>query len=300
MKTLFFLVNSVCDIACTYCFYTTGYEKRSKNRIHPETADYVSERITSVGFNTVILTGGDPLHSRFKHETYVLICALKTKECKVIVNTSAALLTDDDFDTIVKLGVDRVDVSIDSHDAGIHDSQRGRHADAVRTITGLINRGYHSIATTTVVTPANASTLPETVAWLRSLGVKNIRIQRAFLPGKTSSEDDVMCEDMRKCVSQLSDAHVRAYIELTERVFRNETPLSGPTCQMGKEYFVCDATGVLTPCFHRFDLVLGNLFSDPIDAIRRSLERNELTAYTMPPCFGKHCVSLFDNPKFWR
>lgn len=300
MKALFLLANSTCDIQCKYCFYTTGYEKRSKDRIRPEVARHVAYRIASTGFDTVILTGGDPLHSLFKHETYVLIGELKSKGCKVIVNTSAAFLTDEDIDIIIALGVDRVDISIDSHDVSVHDAQRGRHADAVRIVTGLIKREYRPIVTTTVATLRNAPTLKETILWLRSLGVGDTRIQHVFSPIETEDENDVIIDSMRACLSLLSAAHARDYLDLIACTLRNETSQSGPTCRMGKEYFVCNASGVVTPCFHRPDLVLGNLFSDPVDVLVRSLKRHELIEYTLPSCFGRHCTSLFDNPKFWR
>lgn len=300
MKCLFLITNSACDVTCAYCFYTTGYEKRFPKRIRPEQAGQVAGRITDVGFRTVILTGGDPLHSKLKHETYVLIRELKARERKVIVNTSAAFLDDADLDTIVALGIDRIDVSIDSHQADIHNAQRGRHADAVRTITGLIERGYHSIGTTTVVTEANASTLAETVRWLRDLGVEDVRIQRAFLPDEAGDSRELVTLGMRQAGSHLPSPHVRNYIELTEQAFSNERPLPMASCRMGKEYFVCDAAGTLTPCFHRSDIMLGNLFSDPVDRLQEMLETNALTPYILPPCFGNHCTSLFDNPRFWR
>lgn len=300
MKHLFLLVNSVCDIACKYCFYTTGYEKRSRNRIRPEQAAHIAGRIVEVDFHTVILTGGDPLHSKFKHETYVLIRELKLRERRVVINTSAASLNNTDLDTIVALGVDRVDVSIDSHLAHIHDAQRGKHTDAVRAIAGLIERGYRTIATTTVVTEANASTLAETVRWLHDLGVEDVRIQRAFLPEQQRYGHDLITLGMRQASSFLSSAHAPEYIELTEWVFNNKALTCGASCRMGKEYFVCDATGVLIPCFHRSDLVLGYLFSDPIEQLKHSLEANALTQHTLPSCFGKHCISLFDNPRFWK
>lgn len=300
MKCLFLLMNSVCDIACAYCFYTTGHEKRFHKRIHPEQAKDVSGRISAVGFQTVILTGGDPLHSKLKSETYVLIKELKMCGLRVVINTSAAYLDDADLDTIIALGVDRIDVSIDSHLSGVHDAQRGRHADAVRTITGLIERGYRSIATTTVVTEANAPALVETVRWLQDLGVEDVRIQRAFLPDEARNSRELVTLGMRQAGSQLSSPHVPDYIELTERAFSNEQPLPIASCRMGKDYFVCDATGTLTPCFHRSDIVLGNLFSDPMDRLRETLKMNELTQFTLPPCFGNHCTSLFDNPRFWR
>lgn len=299
MKVLFLLVNSACNINCAYCFYTTGHEKRSRHRVYPKNVSFVAERIISVGFDTVILSGGDPLHSRFKHETYVFIRELKIQGLRVIVNTSAACLNEDDLDTIVSLGVDRVDVSIDSHDASIHDAQRGRHVDAVSAITGLIRKGYRHVVTTTVVTSLNASTLLETISWLRDLGVEDVRIQRVFLPDNHNDTGGVM-QAMYFVEPYLCASHALEYIELTERAFDGRPAPRRAQCRMGKEYFVCNAQGMLTPCFHRDDIVLGNLFNDPVDALVEAFENHDLTAYDMPPCFGGHCASLFDIPTFWR
>lgn len=300
MKTLFLVVNSACDIACSYCFYTTGYEKRIRSRIRPEGARGVADRIALAGFVTVILTGGDPLHSRLKSETYTLVRELKAKGLKVILNTSGAWVTDEDFEIILDLDIDRIDISIDSHDPLVHDAQRGRHADSVKMILGLIERGYMNVVTTTVVTHANAPMLKETISWLQSLGVKDVRIQRAFVPKDARMADDTAISSMKECVSELFSPHVRDYIELTACAFSNKMPCSDPVCQMGKRYFVCTANGVLTPCFHRSDLVLGNLFSDPIESIQETLRRCSSTQDVLPSCFGAHCVSLFDNSKFWR
>ncbi|TXI35269.1 MAG: radical SAM protein, partial [Candidatus Moraniibacteriota bacterium] len=154
MKNLFLMVNSVCDIACTHCFYTTGYEKRSRDRILPRQAGHVAKRIAEARFGTVILTGGDPLHSVHKKETYELVSALKANALRIIINTSAARLSERDFDRLVELAVDRIDVSIDSHDPAVHDAQRGRHTDAVAAIRGLIQRGM-PLSTTTVATARN-------------------------------------------------------------------------------------------------------------------------------------------------
>ena len=300
MKVLFLLVNSTCDINCTNCFYTTGHEKRSRFRVQPEIAGRTAERIASVGFNTVILSGGDPLHSRFKYETYVLISELKACGLKVIINTSAVRLTEDDLDTIIGLGVDRVDISIDSHDADINNALRGRHHDTVSAITGLIERGYRNVVTTTVVTKLNAPTLMETISWLKGLGVEDVRIQRVFLPNDSTDEGGAIMQAMRDVEPSLRASHASRYIELTERAFNGQSASCGARCRMGKEYFVCNAQGTLTPCFHREDVVLGNLFEDPLDAVLQALASNELIGHDVPPCFGGHCASLFDIPNFWR
>jgi MoaA/NifB/PqqE/SkfB family radical SAM enzyme len=301
MKCLFLLVNSSCNIACTYCFYTTGYERRLSNRIGPDMVSHVAKCVSGAGFGSVILTGGDPLHVRFKHETYALIRELKRYGLKVVVNTSAAYLDDSDFDKIEDLEVDRVDISIDSHDPVIHNAQRGCHGDAVCAILGLLRRKGQAVATTTVVTAANAPALSKTVLWLYDLGVTDVRIQRAFLPSENEgASSEYVISSMKEAGLLMSSSHVRRYLCLTESAFSSRGPTADASCRMGKEYFVCDPSGRLTPCFHRADIALGNLFLDPTEDIQIALKKNVLTQQILPPCFGRHCVSLFDNPKFWR
>jgi len=300
MKTLFLLVNSTCDITCGYCFYTTGHEIRSRFRVTTEQADLVADRIASTGFDVVILTGGDPLHSRFKRETYTLIAELKVRGLRVIVNTSAVRLTDEDLDIIITLDVDRVDVSIDSHIAEVHDAQRGRHADTVWSLQGFIARSYTKLACTIVVTELNVPTLFDTITWLRSCGVKDVRIQRAFLPEGSSQDGDAIMCAMQSATALLHSPHVAKYVGLTNLAFQGKGAPYGSTCRMGKEYFVCDARGKITPCFHRDDIVLGNLLDDTVSDLQRSFGNHELVVHDVPPCFGGHCASLFDIPTFWR
>lgn len=299
MTSLFLMVNSACDIACTYCFYTTGYEKRSRDRILPRQADYVAKRIVEAHFSTVILTGGDPLHSVHKRETYELVSALKANALRVVINTSAAYLAECDLDRLVELAVDRVDVSIDSHDPAVHDAQRGRHADATRAIRGLLRRGV-PLSTTTVVTAQNAPMLNRTIEWLQDLGVFDVRVQKAFLPGGDLVGHRMVDASLRAAAPLLQKPHVARYLEQTIRLFRGQGPLPEARCPMGKEYFVCDAQGNLAPCFHRGDIYLGNLFEDDTARILGAMESNVLRMDTLPLCVGSHCASLFDNPSLWR
>ena len=299
MTSLFLMVNSACNIACKYCFYTTGYEKRSRDRILPRQAGHVAKRIAEARFGTVILTGGDPLHSVHKKETYLLVSALKAEVLRVVINTSAAYLTERDLDRLIELAVDRVDISIDSHDSAVHDAQRGRHSDAVQAICGLLQRGM-SLSTTTVVTARNAPTLTQTIEWLQGLGISDIRVQKAFLPGGDLVGHRIVDASLRAAVPLLQKPHVARYLEQTIRLFRGQGPLSEARCPMGKEYFVCDAQGNLAPCFHRGDIHLGNLFEDDTACILGAMESNVLSTDTLPLCVGSPCASLFDNPSLWR
>jgi len=310
MRFLFLIVNNLCNINCSYCFYTTGYQKRSSLRIHQNKLSEFAAKIAQLKFDEVILTGGEPLHRKWKKETYVLIQELKKRRIKVILNTSATFLQNKDFNKIIKLKVDRVDISIDSHIPEIHNSQRGRYKDVVRTIKGLISRGYRNITTTTVVTEQNAPTLQDTIRWLYKIGIDDIRIQRPFLPRRKDKllddKKDIISNAMKLAASQLNAPHLNEYLNLTEAAFKKNSRTLNKLktialCRMGKQYFICDAIGNLIPCFHRPDIKLGNLFRDSISTIKAMLKNNELTnEKKLPECFGTYCVSLFDSPNFWR
>lgn len=299
-KVLFLLVNNLCHNLCTYCFYTTGFQVRSAARITFTMIDNVAERIVAAGFKMVILTGGDPLYSKYKRETFALVESLKGKGLKVLLNTSAARFDFEDVMTINSLEVDRVDISIDSCVQQIHDAQRGNFDQAVQFIEGLKKVGYVEIATTSVVTELSAPKLLETLLWLRDLGVKDTRMQRVFIQDEDTSLCSIIPSCMKNASRHLHTPHIPQYLALTECAWGEGGVFPGATCRMGKEYFVCDSAGGLSPCFHRTDIDLGNLFFDDVSSVLKKMTTHELVSQCVPSCFGRHCVSLFDNPLYWE
>lgn len=299
MKVLFLVVNTTCDIACRHCFYTQGYQTRSTSRIMPHDAETFAQKIVQNGFTTVILSGGDPLCSQFKHETYVLIKKLKEKNLRVLVNTSAVKLHEDDINAIVGLNIDRIDISINSLVRSIHNSERGFYDDAVWAIKSLIKHGFTNITTTTVITEENAFCAADTIKWLISLGIKDVRYQPVFLAEDKQKYTHIK-EAMKDCASIHAKSHTEKYISQCQIAYGSGKQLSSSVCQMGKMYFVCDALGNLSPCFHREDVTFGNILTDSKQTIDKNISNSIFSNCNQQTCFGKHCVSLFDNPICWR
>ncbi len=299
MKVLFLSVNSRCDMACKYCFYTIGHEKRLGGRIEPKQAKAFAEAIKANGFTSVILTGGDPFYSKYKNETFELIKELKEIGLRVLVNTSGAGLNARDLNRIVALNIDRVDISINSLDAETHNQERGHFEDAIGTITGLVARGYaRKLSTTTVVTPENAKLAAKTIEFLQHLGVEDTRYQPVFL--KTDQDYAPLEQALDECAAVCHKPHTDNYLEQCKRAYNGEKSLANSVCQMGRSYFVSDCYGNLTPCFHRGDIILGNMFLNSPEEIDDHIASSVPCASTHPRCFGKHCVSLYDNPLYWK
>lgn len=299
MKTLFLVVNTICDMACKHCFYTVGYEKRSMSRIMPSAAQRLARKIREYGFEIVVLTGGDPLVSRFKDETYALIRELKKQSLKVIINTSGAKTTATDVESILELGVNRVDLSINSHIREIHNAERGFYDDAIWFLRQLLTKKPKIVSTTTVVTEDNAAHAADTLQWLKNMGVENINYQPVFAPSETQPSD-VIVQALKDCARIQNAKHTSSYLAQYAAAASGQKPLPSSFCRMGEKYLVCDSDGSLYPCFHLMDVALGNIMTSSKQEVEAVIAQDFLHRSQPPACFGLHCVSLFDNVDFWR
>ena len=307
-RTLFLIVTSACDISCAYCFYTTGHERRDGRRFDAATLPAFIARLKALNFQSVILTGGDPLGRKYKAIALVVVRELVSAGFKVIINSSGAYLTYDDCVELVAANPYRIDFSIDSHDAAKHDQLRGRFEDTVASIRTLRSLGYDRIVSTTVVTGINEGDLEETSQFLKEVGVVERRFQPGFLPPGTAEHvPELVHRFQGKCKEAIlknipASSWKNEYLKLWEYYFggpsgRDRRP--GPRCVMGKECFIADAEGNMFPCFHRTDIKIGNLFTSPLETLRISIDGNEVGRERLPCCCGAHCVSLFDTPLAW-
>jgi len=313
-RGLFLLVNTKCDITCSYCFYTTDHEARDDDIFGVGAAELV-ERLRAMHFGSVILSGGDPLNRTSKAATIALVRELVDNSLRVIVNTSAAFLTDEDCQRLAAARPTRVDISIDSVNARVHNLLRGRHTDTIAAIRKLVALGV-PVQTTTVVTSANAHDVAATVTALEQEGVRRAAIQPAYLPDtlpdsylgrraqalRLTVTDELRTWLRERAATAAEPDIVEAYHALWDKHWGTgelRTSLQ-PFCVMGKKLYVSAADGSLTGCFHRPDVELGNFFTSDVDVLDAALRTNELTQHALPPCAGPHCVSLFEGPASWQ
>lgn len=313
-RTLFLIVNTACDIACKYCFYSTGHESRDKRVVELTVLPEVSQRLKHLKFDTVILTGGDPLNRNYRDKTLEIIKILKQHELRVIVNTSGAYLDESFCDRLIAADPSRIDFSVDSYDPSLHNLQRGRFDDTISAIKYLLVKKYTRIVITVVVTAQNQGSILSIFDYFARLGVSDCRFQPAFLPDSFSKfkevrqpEIDAKLHDDLALVTQFSpDSKVR---HLYHQYWFSHYPVSNdvrvvtmapkPLCHMGKSTFVAEADWSLIPCFHRADIVLGNILEDPLVDLETAINCNQFHSTSLPECVGRHCVSLFSGSQNW-
>lgn len=299
MRSLFLIVNTMCDLNCRNCFYTTGYEKRTSAKITREKIPNFTRAIIANNFSCVLLTGGDPLASMYKEEAFALIDALKQLGVKVIVNTSAVKLDMSDIEKIIELKVDRLDISINSFKRDIHNYERGLFDDTIWSIKTLLANGFTHVSTTTVVSEYNAEYVAQTLEWLLGIGVESVHYQPLFRYGITQNYE-VIKRALDACAKVSAKDYTVNYLAQCEVAYAGGRQIEGSFCHMGERNFVCDASGYLTPCFHRPDVVFGNILTEQPIEIDRQIEVWKTVGTGEMPCFGRHCASLFDGASAWK
>ena len=116
----------------------------------------------------------------------------------------------------------------------------------------------------------------------------------------SDQDHGIIMRAMEECSHVKGVKYTRKYLKQYITAIHGEEPLEQSVCQMGKKYFVCDSDGTLSPCFHRMDVVLGNILTDSEREIEKKIAQSQFAYDQIHSCFGLHCVSLFDNPDFWR
>ena len=238
-RRLLWEVTTRCNLSCGFCFRTPG----QPGDITPEECERVIPFLNRIGIEDVIISGGEPFLLPWIMEIAHL---LKSQGFSVDICTNGTKLT---AETVAATGevFSEVSVSLDSHDAKIHDALRGVPGSwerAVRGIRQLVRRGVqvHSISV------VNQRTLPgivECAKFLSSLGVKSTAfIAQGNAPNRyfnplCSPEIDVFRNAISEARAEYPD------IQINTKGFPAR---QGFVCPAGDTVFGLDAKKALKPC----------------------------------------------------
>jgi len=144
--------NYICNMKCVHCHVKQFQQKfKNKRRMAPDDVKNLSQQADELGLARFVITGGEPLI--FK-DFDKIIEAIDPSKFSINIDTNAWFLNDKKAKHLKEIGVDRVQISVDSLDEQEHDNFRrkpGAHKKAVAAIDTSIKAGL-SILITTVAT----------------------------------------------------------------------------------------------------------------------------------------------------
>lgn len=289
-------VNLNCNLNCVHCF-RTNFQKDSVEESPLSVAEWgnVIDQLMELGNIAVGFTGGEPLANP---ELDDLIRVAHPERMIIIVNTNGTLLTPKRARELYDLGVDVLQISLDSGVPEEHDEFRrmkGAFEKALRGVEVALAAGLKvNIAPTVSHLNLHTEGFRRLVELSREKGTL-LNLSLAAPAGNWNGQMDILLtpEDSAE-LNRLTrrEAHVR-------RDF--ETNYMKQGCGAAKEKLYITPYGDVVPCPY-MHISFGNTRKDPLATIRdRMLGLDEFKTY-IPNCLVAENRPFIEGPmsKTWE
>jgi len=281
---IIFEVTAECNLNCMYCYNIwkiPGHEFKVHEQTYSRTLRVLKRIFRLTDVKHITFTGGEPMLAE-RFEEIVLFCRLKRKNVTVITNGSAG--TEERYDTLIKLGVNLFELPVHAHQPGIHDRitrTEGSWERSVGSIKYLISKGVY-VVPVMVITRINIDHIEETLAFIHSLGCRQIMLNRYNIGGEgLRHRDEILTghEELRGAYKKASMLGNKLGLKLSSNVctpFCLLNPADYPNISFGscssdveRMPISLDIEGNIRLCNHS-PVVAGNIFTDPLEKIFHS------------------------------
>lgn len=287
---LYLQITGKCNYNCLHCFNAKDNAALNTEMDFSQILSLLDQAV-DCGMHAVTLTGGEPMcHPDFLR----IIEAIRERELLFMeLITNGSFLTEDILNRMQALGFrPRIKISFDG--LGFHDTMRchpGAEADAIRAIRLFVSRGF-PVQVQCNINRANAPCIPETLAFLDSLGVPSARVIRTSESPRIQHRTDLFLtvDEYYSTMTEILQGYAGVPRQMEVDVWRfcrydpagrtfryvsEGQPYrdSLPLCTEARGRLTVSAEGAVYPCiqcsgvFLRDHLELGNVFQTPIREI---------------------------------
>jgi MoaA/NifB/PqqE/SkfB family radical SAM enzyme len=272
-----------CNFRCEHCCIKKFQGKNEGKRAF--TTDDVKElsgQADEMGLAQIVITGGEPLVFPDFDE---LVKAIDPQKFWIVSDTNGWLLDLKKAKHLKSIGVDKIQLSLDSLSPEEHDSFRhakGAHAHAVRAIDAALDAGL-DIIVQTVVTKQRVRS-QEFIDFLKFLNGKGVGVFITYAKPVGAWEGN-----FDSLVDQSDMDYIRE-LEKKYNVFTHLTPGYGLDfgCIAVKRMISITKYGDVMPCPY-MHVSLGNFFNEPLkDIVARGLKNKWFGKYIDTCLMAEH------------
>jgi MoaA/NifB/PqqE/SkfB family radical SAM enzyme len=277
----------VCNLKCQHCS-NLSFEKKDKV-LTPEVLKDVMDQADEMGLAQLVISGGEPLLFKDLEDVFK---AIEPERFHIAMSTNGLLLTPEKASYLKSLGLDKVKISVDSIDAELHESNRGKKGAHQKAIDALFNAKNAGLSATAQHCATHQSVKTENMEELAKFCQENgfgldIIVARAI--GKWEGNHDVL-------IDEEDAAHLRNLHQKYPALYRDVFPSYGLDRGCGTVKNILELTkyGDVLPCVF-IHISLGNIFEEPLkDIIERGLNIKHFNDYN-PKCLSGEDRCFIDN-----
>lgn len=270
MKIVRLEYSYICQMRCEHCSIRDLQGKSDRRTLAIEDVKYIADQADALGWGQFVISGGEPL---LFGEFDDIVKAIDPQRFWITTDTNGWLMDAERARHLKQIGVDKVQLSIDSLDADTHDQFRhkqGAWERAVDSIWAIKDAGLRLLIQTVVDKQrVHSQELLDFIEFFNEMRVP-VYISYAKPIGGYKGRYDTMID--------IADMD---YIEgLTKKysVFTHLTPSYGwpGGCIASKRMINVTRFGDVNPCPFMQELNMGNIFDEPLkDIVDRAMSRFE-------------------------
>ncbi len=259
-----------CNNRCHHCYN----EKRQSKELSRTQWRSILDHLWQIGIPHIVFTGGEPTLSK---QLPGLIAHAENNGQVTGLNTNGRLLNQMDYvQTLVKAGLDHIQITLESHIPEIHDRMVNMPGAWKETVSGIRNAVYSGlfVMTNTTLLDINSPHLADTLAFLADLGVKTVGLNALIYSGKGISVGNGLKEEQLVSLLNLArektDQHHQRLIWYTPTQYCHFDPvqleLGVKGCTAALYNMCIEPDGNVIPC-QSYYVPLGNILNNPWENI---------------------------------
>ena len=286
----------LCNFQCTHCsaeYYMDRHYKNvlkvvdTRRKMDMEDVRRISREADELGLARFVITGGEPLVMKDFDE---VVAALDPEKHYIITDTNGWFLDRKKAQHLKDIGVEKVQLSLDSFIEAEHDQFRnkpGSYKRVMRAIDACLDVGLNLILSTVLVRGrAKTEEFRQMCQFCTDKGI-GLYVSYAKPTGS--------CTEHPEFVIEKEDADILREMEREFKVFSHMTPSYGSFkgCITVKGIITVTSSMEITPCPY-IDFSIGNLRQNSLKEILDRGMRNPWLGPYRPDCI------IGEDPKFIR
>ena len=276
----------LCNFRCTHCsaeYYMDRHKKNvfkivdDREKINLDDVRELSRQADELGISRFVITGGEPLVMKDFDE---VVEAIDPEKHYIIADTNGWFLDHKRAEHLKKIGVEKIQLSLDSMDESTHDEFRnkpGSYKRVMRAVDASLDAGLNLLLSTVLI-KGRAKT-PEFLEMCKFATDRGIGLYVSYAKPTGS------CTEHPEFVIDKEDADIVRELEKEYNVFTHMTPSYGSFkgCITVKGIITVTSDFEVTPCPY-IDLSLGNLKETSLKEILDRGMRNPWLGPYRPDC----------------
>ena len=258
-----------CQNKCIHCYN----EKRDQKELNTDDWKKAIDRMLEFGIPHIVFTGGEPTLRKDLPE--LIAHSEANGQITGLITNGRKLSKPGYLKKLIKLGLDHVQITVESHNAATHDkivSSKGAWDETIAGIKLAVKENVY-ISTNTTIMKDNENEILDTVKFLHDLGVTRISCNSLIRAGSGKNVQGVTFEELASVLSkikQLSAENGFDFVWYTPTPYCELNPinldLGIKNCTACTINLACEPNGDVLPC-QSYYKPLGNILTDPWDNI---------------------------------